>query len=797
MVFNDFLHVLARPENPQLMRFNALQMLQIIGTGDSNVVRDQDVVDKWLFAREAQAMGITVNDKTLNDFLNWLTAQSLGREKIVDVLKNIRQGVSETLFLSILREELLALRYRELFHQLQQADVWNGATATPDERWTTFKQINEQATIEIALFKIRDFLKQVPAPSEEALQKYFDDHKKAYASPYSPEPGFHVPREVNLQYLEADEEKFRAQVTEAEITQRLEKDPHTSDLARFEEQEKTDREMEEAAAKATAEKKPEKKPESGKTPDAEKKPDAGKKPESGKAPDVEKKPEAEKKPETPKTVPAESKPAPGTKPAADAKPAVDTKANPGDSKGLEPAKTPPAAKSSSSSLNVQRSPFRLVSLADDKPGEKAAQTKDEKKQPGSPSTVPPAAKPGEDKKPVDDKKPAEAKKPTDDKKPADNTKPADDKKSTAEKKPAAVKKPMDDEKPSRPPIETAKQRLRDEVRNEIAQEKLQAQLNKIQTLLTNYHQEWVVYDVNSKLNPDAKKPTPPDFGALATEYNMSAERTGLISQGDLAETDLGKSFSHQQNNIRVLQAIFLTSPTTLYKPDVSDYNRPNSEARTYFVFWKIDDQPDHIPNWEDAGIQKKVRESWELNEARKKAEDAAKQLKAEAEKKENVGKSLKELASPGKKKDFTVLTPPEFCFLTRMYGARDFKLGDVLGLEKIGVEFMQKVFGLAKNEVAVAANQPKTEIYLVRAVKFTPFEDLWSDFTEDADDWTIYSHGGIARIAGLSLVIGKDMGDVSQAWRKKVYADAGLKWEKPTDQRSAPGESPGPPPDEE
>ncbi len=139
MVFNDFLHVLARPENPQLMRFNALQMMQIIGTGDSNVVRDQDVVDKWLFAREAQAMGITVNDKTLNDFLNWLTAQSLGREKIVDVLKNIRQGVSETLFLSILREELLALRYRELFHQLQQADVWNGATATPDEALDDFQ----------------------------------------------------------------------------------------------------------------------------------------------------------------------------------------------------------------------------------------------------------------------------------------------------------------------------------------------------------------------------------------------------------------------------------------------------------------------------------------------------------------------------------------------------------------------------------------------------------------------------------------------------------------------------------
>ena len=45
---------------------------------------------------------------------------------------------------------------------------------------------------------------------------------------------------------------------------------------------------------------------------------------------------------------------------------------------------------------------------------------------------------------------------------------------------------------------------------------------------------------------NAQKPTPPDFGALATQYKMSAGSTGLISQIDLADLDLGKSFNRQQ-----------------------------------------------------------------------------------------------------------------------------------------------------------------------------------------------------------------------------------------------------------
>ena len=61
--------------------------------------------------------------------------------------------------------------------------------------------------------------------------------------PYSPDPGFHVPRKVNLQYLQADEEKYRSMVTEAEITERYEKDPkrYDRDKEEFEKEEKEEK----------------------------------------------------------------------------------------------------------------------------------------------------------------------------------------------------------------------------------------------------------------------------------------------------------------------------------------------------------------------------------------------------------------------------------------------------------------------------------------------------------------------------------------------------------------------------
>ena len=78
----------------------------------------------------------------------------------------------------------------------------------------------------------------------------------------SPDPGFRIPRKVNVEYLEADKSKIKDQITDAEISEEYDKDPKIyardkEEAEQEEKQEKEDREKadKEEVAKAAAEKK--------------------------------------------------------------------------------------------------------------------------------------------------------------------------------------------------------------------------------------------------------------------------------------------------------------------------------------------------------------------------------------------------------------------------------------------------------------------------------------------------------------------------------------------------------------
>ena len=132
---------------------------------------------------------------------------------------------------------------------------------------------------------------------------------------------------------------------------------------------------------------------------------------------------------------------------------------------------------------------------------------------------------------------------------------------------------------------------------------------------------------------------------------MSAGQTGLVSQIELAELDLGKSVNLQQRT--PVTQTHVRGDDALQARHFRLSAHVPGRGKDYFIFWKTDDQPDHIPKWDDPGIQAEVLRVWKLNEARKLAQERADELKAEAA--ANSGKSLDKLAS-GKKKDFKVCT---------------------------------------------------------------------------------------------------------------------------------------------
>ena len=70
--FNEFLKTFADGlAAAKQSTFNISRVIQVIGPAT-----DEAVFHKWLFAREAEAMGIAVDEKTFNDFLGEADQQS-------------------------------------------------------------------------------------------------------------------------------------------------------------------------------------------------------------------------------------------------------------------------------------------------------------------------------------------------------------------------------------------------------------------------------------------------------------------------------------------------------------------------------------------------------------------------------------------------------------------------------------------------------------------------------------------------------------------------------------------------
>jgi hypothetical protein len=289
------------------------------------------------------------------------------------------------------------------------------------------------------------------------------------------------------------------------------------------------------------------------------------------------------------------------------------------------------------------------------------------------------------------------------------------------------------------------------IRKDLARKKFQENVAKIKSVLEDYRSKWV------NAQGDEKKPTPPDFAALAKEYGMTAGVTGSVSEPELQDTDFGKSTvdnAESRRSLGVSGEIF--GPKKLYNVGFSRY-RSLSKTVAY-IFWKTDDQDGGVPKW-DRETQDKVREEWKLVRARKLALDAAEKLRDEISKSKESGKPFKDLVDP--KQGIVVMQPPKFSWLTSLLGEQP-KISKVGDLQNPGQDFMKNVFALGPGQMTIAKNLPQTEVYVVRMKELTPFKDLWEDFTSPdiPQDY-------------LRLLIATQQAEVDPAWHKKVMRDAG------------------------
>ena len=736
------------PETPaRQVVLPAADMAANIGVAD-----EEAVVTTWLLAKRAQELGIVVSDKTVNEFIRTLTRgfvipwQGKGSPKELRDLKvdqkevhrivaSLRVGQAQ--FLEILRHELLSL-------QLQKMFMRSLAGTPPGQKWDYFQRWHRMATVEVLPVRVENFLDQVPDPDEAVLREFYEKHKNKLPVPNSPEPGFREPHKVVIEYLKADlkaePDKFvdRAAVTDEEIKKYYE-----------ENKDRSYRELPETPAKKEAE--PSKpgeapkgaepsKPAAEPSKPTQQPPKAG--PEAQKPATEPSKPgqEPPKPPQEPAKPAAESsKPAAGDPGAK--KPALHGTQQKGSETGPSKApsgeKTSPSSDKSSDASRPVASPFRLVALQakdEGKPGAAAAKPAETSAKPEATASQPAEKPAGPAEKP---------------KEPAKDAKPAD--------KAASPPAP-----PKYLPLEKVKDQIRDILAQQQAYVKVEKVITGVQDELGADYEKWLSYDAAKKSAAKEEGLEPPprhDFADLAKKHKLSAHITKLVSAWEIGQYDIAASVV--EGRTQFAQYAFQMLPE--FKPMTSQDNFGN-----YYLFWKVQNEPERTPAYEDEGTPERVLHSWKLAQARTLAESEAARL---AEETRQAKKTLAALfgARPG----MLVAKSEPFSWMTfgmlrpEMVGRGQPRISEVKGVEAPGDAFMRVVFNLAPGGIGVAPNQPQTTFYVVQAVAFSPPQaTLWERFRDGSDS---------PYVRGLAEL---DHQAAGQAWLEEIKASAGFKWER-------------------
>lgn len=708
---------------------------------------DEDLVQTVILARKAQDFGIRISDGAIDEFLSTLTDESVPRSEFGSALSEASQGrLDRSQLFDQLRTELAAQHVR----MMARSGVF---ALSPSLAWDGFNRLNRRVKAEFLPLAVADFESRVTGqPTDAQIRQLFDEGKDRFPSPDSPEAGFKRRPKIAFGYLKAEFEKFlqaeMATVTPEQIAEHYEKNKNDYKLPETPDAPPADAAAAGAAAPGEAA------PSAGPALDApanaeseamtgpaestESSPSEAAPPAPGDAPAAEKppteKPAAEKpadeKPDAEK--PADEKPA-GEKPAAEKpaaekpaaekpdaeKPAAEKPA--GDAPGVDdmdkPDSAPPAAprqdgEPSKQSRREQRS-ARPAMMFVSYPGEPVAASAD------MPSDASPAPAPAADSPAV---APPAAETP-DEKTSASSP--------DAATPPAAAPPAAEGAASQAPaaryrPLVEVEAEIRRELARAPAQDKMTAALKAARAEVDKYFRAYTTWRSRAKEQAEGQAPTTTaageapvlDVEGLAKQYGLTAGQTPLVDELEIGEYELGKAFRFSLANNQFRRESFAEIAFNSRQPLFKSDQIRSFEVDVEFLYWKTEEKEDSVPTLAEA--RDEVVAAWRRDNAFQLA-----QTEAERQAKALPGdKPLRESAPEGQGQN--VLEPPEFTWLTRgalPTGSGAPMLSTIDGIEYAGPEFMQTVFALQPNTIGVAANSPRTVVYIVRLVSESPDEE--------------------------------------------------------------------------
>lgn len=254
-------------------------------------------------------------------------------------------------------------------------------------------------------------------------------------------------------------------------------------------------------------------------------------------------------------------------------------------------------------------------------------------------------------------------------------------------------------------FEEAEEMIRKAMSESRGREVLAERLTEARLQVEDYYAVRLDWEIDSKMGEtDEDAPTPPDFKAIARKYGLKYESTGLVDRNALSATTIGGEFI--SNN---------TVAGYVFQPEVRLYNAEPIDPST-FLFWVSEVVPAHSPSFEDA--QESVIEYW----TKSKAIEAA--IKAG----EAIAKGVKDKKSTLAEVEKGVITTTPFSWLSSNlpFGQGFAQLSEVSGtdangkevkLDDLGDDFMRKVFATPKGGFTVAADNDRTNAYVVQVTE--------------------------------------------------------------------------------
>jgi len=694
---------------------------------------DEAIIQKMLLAAKAESLGVKVDDAAVKAFLNQLSDGELSENDLgVIYNKTIAGRMTQQHLMDQLQHELLA----QQMLMMSRAGLF---VVPPREAWSYHNRLQRRVQTEMVALKVDSFKDKVSKmPTDAEIQKLYEEGKDRFPNPYSPEPAFKRRLKLAFEYVRADSGKLQEEeaakikdtITDEEIEKHYEENK---------ERYRVIEQPENAPASPPAESPPAESPPAESTP-AESTPEPTS--ESSEKPATEATPKEDATPEPPaKEEPSAEKPTPS-------EPAV---GNPDPARPADPPAT-----SEEEGCDVQEGAQAETTEA---PATPAPPTATEPPAEAAPAAEnPPPATPAT--VPAETEKPAPA---------ADSPTPTSEPAApgTEPPAPATAETPAVEPKPEEPKYKPLDDKLRAEIRDEIAtdrarqpaQERLTKSLDEIKAAIDAYGRQVRRLDVSKS----GAKPKPVDYEKLATDRGFTAGKIDATDVIGIEDYELGKAYemtftSWPPQRVSFAQKAFLDSSQPYRAERIK-----SAELDVEFLYWNVAEKQAYVPELKD--IRDEVIDAWKRREAFVIAKAEAEKLAKEAAPDKALGESLS--AHDG----LNIIQPAPFSWMstgsTPFGGAGAPTLSQVDGVEAAGNEFMRSVFSLKKGEVGVAVDQPQAMVYVVRIAAEIPSDEILKE--------QFLASGVTPEVSQIAFV---EIEDVWQDWYKDLEREMEVTWKQ-------------------